>query len=329
MAKPRTRISTATAAAVLFAADRTCCVCRKPGKSVQIHHLDEDPTNHEPDNLAVLCRDCHEDTQVKGGFSRRLDADQVRLYRDSSNQAVAARRSTSTDEDRVGAPLGAYDAELATSLVEIEREAGNWVNLAFVYDGIGNEELRDKAVDKAVSQGVSEEVLLILRRLQGRVGDVPPEVIEAELGRQTEEGGYRIRAFIHEDLRQYREAADTYLEGLQADLPSLSAFTVAHHLKELMESEVIPGLFVEALQEAADKDDLWWQVRSLQELGWTSELDALVLENEERIATDPDLVETQRLDLRMIAALAKGDYDAYREARIVYERIEAQTEWGT
>lgn len=66
-------------AQVQFMANRTCCVCREPGKAVQIHHLDEDPSNNSLDNLAVLCLQHHNDTQLKGGFGRKLDAGQVRL----------------------------------------------------------------------------------------------------------------------------------------------------------------------------------------------------------------------------------------------------------
>jgi mannose-6-phosphate isomerase-like protein (cupin superfamily) len=70
------------AAQVLFHADRTCCVCREHRRSLQIHHVDGDPRNHAVENLAALCLDCHTETQKKGGFYRRLDPVQVRLYRD-------------------------------------------------------------------------------------------------------------------------------------------------------------------------------------------------------------------------------------------------------
>src|ERR1039458_4973453 len=69
--KTRTEIPAETAAQVLFASDRTCCVCRKPEKPVQIHHLDENPANNDADNLAVLCFDCHHETHIRGGFCRK------------------------------------------------------------------------------------------------------------------------------------------------------------------------------------------------------------------------------------------------------------------
>ncbi len=56
----------------MFASDSTCCVCRERGKAVQVHHIDEDPSNNTPANLAVLCLECHNQTQVSGGFGRKL-----------------------------------------------------------------------------------------------------------------------------------------------------------------------------------------------------------------------------------------------------------------
>ena len=90
--KRRVPIPDVVAAKVLFIADRTCCVCRVAGKKLQIHHIDDDPSNNDIANLAVLCLECHGDTQITGGFGRRLSAEQVRLYRDDWNSVVAAKR---------------------------------------------------------------------------------------------------------------------------------------------------------------------------------------------------------------------------------------------
>ncbi len=80
------------AAAVLFESNRTCCVCRER-RPVQLHHIDEDPSNNDPANLAVLCLYCHRDTQITGGFDRKLDAAQVRLYRADWVRVVANSRT--------------------------------------------------------------------------------------------------------------------------------------------------------------------------------------------------------------------------------------------
>ena len=89
--KNRVEIPDEIAAEVLFRSNRTCCVCREK-KPVQIHHIDENPENYDEDNLAVLCFDCHRDTQLRGGFDRKLDSAQIRRYRKDWLIRVANKR---------------------------------------------------------------------------------------------------------------------------------------------------------------------------------------------------------------------------------------------
>lgn len=112
MAKARSSIPESVAAAVKFASDRTCCICRERGRAVQIHHIDEDPTHHDPANLAVLCLLCHNDTQMRGGFGRALRAPDVIIARDDWLETVARRRKMA-DEAAVQAGLGLQDGPRA------------------------------------------------------------------------------------------------------------------------------------------------------------------------------------------------------------------------
>jgi hypothetical protein len=89
--KNRIEIPAEIAADILFRSNRTCCVCREK-KPVQIHHVDENPANYSEGNLAILCFDCHRDTQIRGGFDRKLDSAQIRRYRDDWLTRVANKR---------------------------------------------------------------------------------------------------------------------------------------------------------------------------------------------------------------------------------------------
>ena len=91
-AKNRTEIPSLTAARVLFDSDRTCCICRDRNRIIQIHHIDNNPNNNDYDNFAVLCFDCHRDTQIRGGFDRKIDAAQIELYKKDWLDRVVARR---------------------------------------------------------------------------------------------------------------------------------------------------------------------------------------------------------------------------------------------
>jgi hypothetical protein len=78
---------------LLFRSDRTCCKCRDSGRPVQIHHINDDPSDNRLNNLAVLCLLCHDQTQIIGGFGRKLNAGQVTRYRDDWLALVEARRT--------------------------------------------------------------------------------------------------------------------------------------------------------------------------------------------------------------------------------------------
>src|ERR1700730_8066027 len=98
--KKRVPIPAADAAKVLFSSDRTCCVCRNEGRKEQIHHIDDNPSNNVISNLAVLCLECHGEAQVTGCCGRRLDAEQVTLYRADWHSMVASRRVQSYRDAR-------------------------------------------------------------------------------------------------------------------------------------------------------------------------------------------------------------------------------------
>src|SRR5690349_21511913 len=130
MVKKRVPIPKVDAARVLFASDRTCCVCRASGKRVQIHHVDDDPSNNNPTNLAVLCFECHGDTQTTGGFGRQLDSEQVRLYRDDWHQIVATRRVQNYRETRDKIDKESGRIKYLTALIERLRENQDYITLA-------------------------------------------------------------------------------------------------------------------------------------------------------------------------------------------------------
>ncbi|WP_110456007.1 HNH endonuclease signature motif containing protein [Shewanella algidipiscicola] len=105
MTKNRVPIPSDLSAEVMFSSDRTCCVCRERGKATQIHHIDEDPSNNKLENLSLLCLECHNDTQLKGGVGRKLNAPLVIKYRDEWMERVSERRKIA-DERAVSRQVG-------------------------------------------------------------------------------------------------------------------------------------------------------------------------------------------------------------------------------
>ncbi|MDH1109502.1 HNH endonuclease [Pseudomonas otitidis] len=122
MRKNRVAIPADLSAETLFASDRTCCVCRERGKRVQIHHIDDDPSNNAGENFAVLCLDCHDQTQLRGGFSKHLTAAVVRKYRDEWLLRVVRRRDEA-DQFAVSRMSGVKTmAELSSGETSIGRD---------------------------------------------------------------------------------------------------------------------------------------------------------------------------------------------------------------
>jgi len=94
----RIQPSRAVIADILIKSGRRCCLCFglngdlsiKPG---QIAHLDRDPTNSSPDNLAFLCLPHHDEYDTKTSVSRGITIAEVKAYRDSLYQSVARLRT--------------------------------------------------------------------------------------------------------------------------------------------------------------------------------------------------------------------------------------------
>jgi hypothetical protein len=177
-------IAPVIAAQVQFASDRICCVCRSRGKPIQLHHIDDDPSHNTFANLAVLCFDCHRETQIIGGFDRKLDAEQVTLYRNDWVQLVAESRASIERSKERTLDEQARIASIM-SAVERYREHKDYPSLAMLYARLGNAELRDKYVELALKQNPSDENVVFLRgRVQQRPELIPDEVRRRVINRR-------------------------------------------------------------------------------------------------------------------------------------------------
>jgi hypothetical protein len=274
------------AAEVLFKSDRTCCVCRIKNKPVQIHHIDGNHENNKIDNLSVLCLECHTETQITGGFHRKLTADLVTLYRDDWLMLVSKERiSNMVALYNEG---GSSNLEMVTSIVEDLNERKEFMLLAMFYDTIGNQQLRDKYIEITLSKKQTPETEIFLRALQNKISLVNPEIIETETKRLMKNEDWSQLGRFYVDIEDWRNAAKYYSKGIIRSIDEGRPFSAAFYLKEAYDEKIHEKLFQQALKTASDNNDLWWQVRALQELGWTSELDQLLLNNEEKIKQSGD-----------------------------------------
>jgi hypothetical protein len=271
------------AAQVLFFSDRRCCVCREKNKAVQIHHIDGDPRNHAVENLAVLCLDCHTETQKQGGFYRRLDAPQVRLYRDEWLRAVGRQ----VCDPQSGLHLkhaGGITRESQEQVARLLHENGMYAALARHYDLLGESELRDRYIEIAIEHGeVPVEVEVELRVRQGRLAEVPSARLHAYITRPRHDADPCALASIHKSLGDEKEAVAVYCRNILHLLHRRELYRAAILLKRLAEQDLPERLLQEAHNVGRQESDLWMQVCTLRELGWEQELKRLLNANRERI----------------------------------------------
>lgn len=79
MNKNRISVPTKIAAEILIANKHACCVCQD--YHVQLHHIDENPSNNDPANLAVLCLKHHDLATMKMSISRKLGQKEIRQFK--------------------------------------------------------------------------------------------------------------------------------------------------------------------------------------------------------------------------------------------------------
>lgn len=70
--KSRKRIPPELEYQVLYKSARTCCVCRVRGNPVEIHHIDQNPSNNVETNLVAICKNCHSEAHTTRALSKNL-----------------------------------------------------------------------------------------------------------------------------------------------------------------------------------------------------------------------------------------------------------------
>lgn len=124
--KDRSTIPKKTADKILFLSDRTCCICRNINRPLQIHHIDENPDNHLLSNLAILCLICHDETQISGGFGRKLNAELVKLYRDEWLGLVQQKKQISINLSK-SSETDSGTKKIAKKVAPSIKKSDNWL----------------------------------------------------------------------------------------------------------------------------------------------------------------------------------------------------------
>ncbi len=107
----RRRIPAEVEEKVLVLCRRRCCVCYGLNRGIgikkgQIAHLDRDPGNSNPDNLAFLCMDHHDEYDARTSQSKGLTPRELRRFRKELHEVIdrAWKESVVVGTTQVRAP---------------------------------------------------------------------------------------------------------------------------------------------------------------------------------------------------------------------------------
>jgi len=147
-------------------------------------HIDDNHANSVRENLAVLCFDCHDQTQLGGGFGRRLDAAQVVRYRDDWESRVRKRRE---DADRLAVEV------MSGAGVTLKVKASEHITIAEAV-GISHATSRANAV-----ADMSEYIRTLPNLRRRAYAEARPEWDSGETGRMVD-ASYRVIDLMQEIL---------------------------------------------------------------------------------------------------------------------------------
>jgi hypothetical protein len=102
---------------ILLLSRRRCCICfglngDLTERQGQIAHLDHDPANNAPDNLAFLCLPCHDRYDGKTSQSKALRLSEVKQYRKELYDRIAAGLPGEPQPIRLAIPAQQQDETL-------------------------------------------------------------------------------------------------------------------------------------------------------------------------------------------------------------------------
>lgn len=130
--KKRVPIPPQVYAEIEYLSDKTCCICNTRGKSVQIHHINEDPSCNDFDNLILVCLQCHDEIHTTRRLGRSYTKESLIKFRDEWYARVKNIRKT-------------VDAAIVESKVSFEScvNSGNIENKEYSFPGLFENENKE------------------------------------------------------------------------------------------------------------------------------------------------------------------------------------------
>jgi hypothetical protein len=129
--RERKKISGNVVAEVLETSKRRCCICVAlrhdlSEKKGQIAHLDRAPSNNDPDNLAFLCLEHHDQYDSRPSQSKGFIPEEVKRYRATLPGALTAKPSSGLPDVRVQASAALAGVRPGSAEAVLTIRVGNY-----------------------------------------------------------------------------------------------------------------------------------------------------------------------------------------------------------
>lgn len=227
---------------------------------MQIHHIDDDPSNNEQSNLAVVCLQHHSEAHVRGGMDRKLTPALLRKYRLEWVARVKGRRERA---DRIAASESAIEANLSMRTLTAEEalrafNAATLSRLAYIRNlphvkKLAYERARpewDSGITSRMMWGTSEVIGILEQVWVHLAGMYPP----GHFGPKT------IPLFIDEYLRgrsEWHSLIDTPVGP--ASTGTLVRLGIVAHVLADIEAAVVETVMALTEMDIGDFDFVEWK----------------------------------------------------------------------
>lgn len=147
---------------VLKKSKRRCCLCfglncDSREKKGQIAHLDRDPANSKPDNLAFLCLDHHDEYDSGTSQSKSIQINEVKAYRDELYQCIESGKLLDSEIHEKPGEKNGYN-EIYSHLSCLYNDIG-----LFVKQYYDSENSRNSEISKVLHERTKEFVPLLAK----------------------------------------------------------------------------------------------------------------------------------------------------------------------
>ena len=158
MAKKRTKTPKEIENQVLSLSNNRCCICQTP--FIQFHHIDENPSNHNIDNIAPLCPNCHTQAHSKARMTVNLSPERIISLRDKWYDYCQNRKEGSNISRNALLKLKNFIRPLGLA-------DHSWAKTFATIDSSYKDMSREEIIDRIFSTSNRDDLVTALDTIQG------------------------------------------------------------------------------------------------------------------------------------------------------------------